>query len=149
MEKDDLNTTFWKGHFFYHLYNETDEMQKLEIPFLMQLKYNNGTIEGTRVDDETKNLIKEPIIVHGFLEKDFISFVVKYPYNYFIDEESNEVVFEKEFEHPDIHYQGEFDKKSNCYKGEWNMTIEEFRDGNFQNDFITRSLNGSWEMKKL
>ena len=115
----------------------------------MQLVFDKNSFEGTRIDAETKDHITEPITVKGFVTGEFINYTVQYPYAYFIDDETGEIVLEKDTPHPGVTYTGEYDSASKAYFGEWTVIFAEERIGLFQDDTIEESWSGKWQMWRV
>ncbi|PIA77698.1 hypothetical protein BFR04_09690 [Gaetbulibacter sp. 4G1] len=137
------NNEIWKGFFSYE-----DEYSSLasfrEVEFEINIFVNNHSFEGTAHDEESKKYFDEPVKVKGVFENNFISFVMKYPYTYFLNE-NDEIVVDKQVSHPDVNYYGEFDMHSKTYKGQWEITyiVEQFIDGD-----VEEIYSGNWELKK-
>ncbi|MBX2827453.1 MAG: hypothetical protein KTR22_04790 [Flavobacteriaceae bacterium] len=133
----------WKGHFTYEVgYDENN--QYLEVPFSMQIVVENDAFFGTSVDEESKHLFDTPTGVTGFFGDNTISFVLKYPYSYYRDEDGT-LVAEKNMAHPDVHYYGAYDEVTKTYSGRWEITyeVEERIDGDVQEVFW-----GYWELRR-
>lgn len=130
----------WKGFFDYGV----DEYDYTRVEFYIEIVISDNSFEGISVDEESKDLFKESTKIKGFFDENIISFVMKYPHAYYINDVGDLEVDEEE-KHPDIHYYGEFDKTSNSYKGKWEITyvLEDYGD-----EQITEVYSGNWELKR-
>ncbi len=134
---------YWKGTFTYQEGYELDNQIK-EVEFTMEIEFVENSFTGISTDNESKSSFDKPAIVRGFADDDKISFVMKYPCAYFIDENGG-VIIDPNSEHPDIHYLGFFEDDKLSVRGNWEMTISEQRYGY---DYLEEILNGSFEMRK-
>lgn len=134
----------WKGFFYYEVgYSGLSTLR--EVKFEINIIVDNNSFEGVSKDDESKGCFDKSIEVKGFFENNFISFILKYPYAYFRDEE-DKIVIDKKLKHPDVNYYGEFDEDKKSYNGEWEMIyeVEELADGD-----VVEISSGSWELRKF
>lgn len=134
----------WKGFFSYEDgYSSLTSLK--EVKFLINIFIDDFSFKGVAEDEESKEYFDKPATVKGFFENDFISFVMKYPHLYFLDE-NNKIVVDKQSKHPDVNYYGVFDRESKSYKGEWEMIydVEQLSDG-----IIEEVFSGNWELKKV
>ena len=139
----------WRGYFSYFSEDQNGELLEDRVSYEMKLEYNNGSFTGTTIDEETKELFNDPITVNGFTEGKFISFIVQYPYNYYFDEESNQLKVNYKEEYPGCEYAGEYDEVESKYFGEWKIKLKEKKTGLFQDGYIEQSYNGYWEMERI
>jgi len=138
----------WKGHFTYVNELEGGTIFENEVPFEMDLIFNKNSFSGTTIDEETKGLFDRPITVNGFVEGEEISFIVMYPYNYYVTEEGK-IVVDFDNDYPGCEYEGKYDTDESKFAGEWTLVIDEFKEGQFQPDYIQEFLSGNWEMRKV
>lgn len=143
-----MSKKHFKGSFTYHLEDENEKVIDVIVPFDMNVSIENNILSGTRVDQETQNLITEPIHVNGFIEDYLISFRIDYPYNYYIDE-NGEPVIEKDIRHPGVNYVGSLNKITKDYEGEWYIILDVETITPLQEDYIEATLNGTWTMKEV
>lgn len=130
----------WKGCFYYEKgYPEITTLQK--VSFQIDILIDNNSFSGTAHDEESKEHFDEPVKVKGFFEKDFISFIMTYPYIYYRDED-DKIIVDKSVPNHNVNYYGEFDETTKSYNGEWEITyvIEQLIDGDIEEVF-----SGSWE----
>lgn len=143
----EIQNQIWSGFFSYFSEDQNGELIEDRIPF--EMKFDNGSFEGTRVDEESKGLFKEPITVKGFTDGKLISFIVQYPHDYYFDENLNKLVLDYNKDYPGCEYTGEYDEIESNYFGEWRLELKEKRTGLFQNDYLVESYSGYWEMKRI
>ena len=137
---------FWVGKFTYSNSKEEAEGKTKEVPYVMELDFRDGEFHGTTIDQESKDLFSEPITVNGFLEKDFISFIVMYPHNYYFDDQENKFIVEYGRDYPGCEYEGNFNTSENCFEGTWKIIIGEFKEGLFQEESGFDFVHGKWKM---
>ncbi len=143
-----INRRIWKGSFSYEVINPDEIVVVVTVPFTMEVEMEKNSFVGFRVDDESKDLFDEPVKVKGFIENDFISFIIQYPHDYYMDYETGEAFVEKDMKHPGVTYEGSFDHQTNSYKGEWIILVAEELDPNNPGDYIEQLLTGTWEMRR-
>ena len=134
----------WKGYFTYYAGYEPEEQYK-EVDFQIEIYLEGNNFSGTSSNSETKSSFDKPATVKGFFDNEKISFVLKYPCAYFLDE-NGEVVLDRNKEHPDIHYLGFFEDDQKKVSGNWEMTIYEERYGD---GYLNEILNGTFEMRRI
>ncbi|RZS93859.1 hypothetical protein [Aquimarina brevivitae] len=134
----------WQGSFSY-LEDHSNLVQHIEVPFIMQIEEKEGSFFGTSVDDESKEVFDQPAMVTGFFEENMVSFILKYPYSYYRNEEGVLIV-DKNKEHPDIHYTGFYDPDSQDFQGNWELVLDKIF---FGNDYLEEVLQGPFEMKRI
>tara|TARA_B100000745_G_C20028484_1_gene350008 strand:- start:146 stop:580 length:435 start_codon:yes stop_codon:yes gene_type:complete len=140
--------TVWKGYFSYLSFPEALE-DIYKVNFIMTLDFSNASFKGETIDEESRGLFENPITVSGFVDGDFISFIVQYPHNYFFDEELGRYVVDYQNPYPGCEYSGEYIAETGKYSGTWMLLADEKREGKFQNDFIQEHLVGYWEMSQV
>ncbi len=114
----------------------------------MEVEMDKGSFTGFRVDDESKDLFTDLVKVKGFIEDDFISFVVEYPYDYYVDLETGEAFVYSDVKHPGVNYEGTRDKQTGIYNGEWQILVSEEPDRANPGDYIDEFVSGTWEMRR-
>ena len=132
----------WEGYFLYPVEDENYDISK-KVNFHINVEIINDSFTGHHSDEESACLFDKDGSIKGYFEDDFISFVLIYPYLYYIDEEGHQKV-DRAKNHPEIHYYGNFNKETNSYIGSWEM-FEEFED-EFEGSMIER-IESSWEFK--
>lgn len=138
----------WKGHFTYINEDEEGAVHEDVNTFEMELVFNKNSFSGTKFDHDTKNLFDKPITVNGFIEDKIISFIVMYPYYFYIDEEGNTVI-DYETQYPGSQYEGKYNTEEKKFEGLWKIQIGDFKEGLFQDDYIEEFISGNWEMKRI
>ncbi|MBN8695322.1 MAG: hypothetical protein J0L87_02225 [Bacteroidetes bacterium] len=134
----------WKGE--YILGPEYEKNEGRSVEFILELTEDeDGSIRGICIDSDTKSLFSEPIIVLGFVDNDIISFTKKYPFSYYLDE-NGQAIIDKETDHPEIIYSGEYDHEKNIFKGDFELIIDSQQ---FGYGFFDDSLTGTWTMSKV
>ena len=132
----------WEGHFQYPIEDENYDQPK-KVNFHIEAEILNDSFYGKHSDEESAPLFDKDGTIKGYFEDDFISFVLIYPYLYYIDEKGHQKV-DRSQTHPEIHYYGNYIKETNSYIGTWEM-FEEFED-EFEGSMIERT-EGAWESK--
>jgi hypothetical protein len=133
----------WKGFFSYLEGYDTAE-QYLEVEFSMEIMFEEESFTGTFTSSESKHVFNEPAKVKGFVEDDKISFILKYPFSFFKDENGN-FNTDKATEHPEIHYLGFFNEDKSMVEGNWEMAI--IHDQSLS-EFTEEIFNGKFEMRR-
>ena len=132
----------WKGSFTYQEGYEVNE-QYTEVKFKMEIILTGNSFTGTSTDTESQNVFNKPTKIHGFVDDEKISFVMKYPCTYFKDDKG-EIILDPSTEHPDIHYLGFFEDDKTYARGNWEMTIHEEKYGD---GYLDEIVNGEFEMR--
>ncbi|MBV1922849.1 MAG: hypothetical protein KUG68_02345 [Flavobacteriaceae bacterium] len=135
----------WKGKFSYLVGYETINQYK-EVEFTMEFTLDNERISGTSYDDESKDYFDEPATVNGFYKEKTISFILKYPCSYFLND-NGEIELDKNNEHPDIHYLGILDDSGKFIQGTWEITTW-VEDQDHYEDII-EIANGEFQMNRI
>ncbi len=144
-----INREVWVGSFWYEFENGYGELEEVEVSWTLTIDVKDGSFSGTRIDEETKDLFDNPVKVNGFKEDDEISFVVYYPYNYYSDEASGDLIAQPDVPHPGAKYHGTWNSEEKKYEGRWTVDLYEEAIGAFQNYTLVNSIEGDWEMKRL
>ncbi len=140
----------FKGHFSYLYFDEHGEaIEGDHVKFEMQLEFDGDNFHGSRVDEESEGLFDKPITVNGFIEGHLISFIVKYPYGYYFDEEKQCLVADKKSEYPGCEYEGYYNEELDCYIGRWIIIEDAQNEGTYQTDQILEVSEGCFEMKEV
>ena len=101
----------------------------------MKIIFSGESFVGTFSSSESKHVFDEPPKVKGFVEDGKISFILKYPFSYFKDE-NGKFHTDKTTTHPEVHYLGFFN---------WEMV--KFLDQSL-NDYTEEIFNGTFEMRR-
>ncbi len=133
----------WKGFFSYLDGYETAE-QYIEVEFSMKIIFSGESFVGTFSSSESKHVFDEPPKVKGFVEDGKISFILKYPFSYFKDE-NGKFHTDKTTTHPEVHYLGFFNEDKSMVEGNWEMV--KFLDQSL-NDYTEEIFNGTVEMRR-
>lgn len=133
-------TKTWKG-FYQYGPEYTGKISK--VNFTAQLTFNEDGFEGT-CKESGDGAHREAAVMKGFIdeEKNTISFILKYPYAYW-EEEDGTIQYDTSQPHPDIYYFGNFNSETNSYDGEWEMTTEVYDENGEPFEW---SDYGTWEM---
>ncbi|MBL4585830.1 MAG: hypothetical protein JKX84_02040 [Flavobacteriales bacterium] len=143
-----LNKERWEGSFIYNLEDDQGVWEGRMVNWLMEIDLDQDSFTGIRVDEETKEAFSELVTVEGFKEGDQISFIVKYPCNYYSDPESGEVILIPNEAHPGVRHTGEYDSKRKEYAGTWEVNFMDEAIGVFQEDYFSHNMVGTWAMKR-
>jgi len=134
----------WNGTFSYLEGYELPDQYK-EVEFTMDINISENSFVGISTDSESEKLFDKPATIKGFIEGDKISFIVKYSYSYFKNE-NGQLILDPTSEHPDIHYLGFFDDDKTEVNGNWEMTIYEEKYGD---EYLEEVANGKFNMRKI
>ncbi len=133
----------WEGFFTY----EFDDNKNEKIPFELFLEFDKNSFTGYSVDEETKNLFKKgDVKVKGFIDELMISFIIIYPFSYYVDEEEK-MQIDYSIKNHSIEYIGNWNKKEQKYEGKYEVIFNDFPmryDGSYDIEYYT----GNWEMIK-
>ncbi len=143
-----INREVWIGSFWYELENDLGEFKEIEVTWTLTIDVDDGSFKGVRIDEETKDLFGTEVSVNGFKEGDEISFVVKYPFNYYSDDLTGDLIALSDQPHPGAKYFGTWNSGEKKYEGRWTVDLFEEPIGEFQTDTIVSSIEGDWEMKR-
>lgn len=137
------NSEKWKGKYSYKL---DDGSQSMHINFELNIEINNDNFSGVSVDDEYKEICDVHPVVRGFMDNNFISFVIIYPYAY-TRNDFGELELNKETKNYKVEYEGcmtDVDR----WSGEWIAIFESIKTtpwGDYQESFIV----GDWELNRI
>ena len=137
----------WKGFFIYGEGYE-QELVGTRIAFTIDITEDDELVRGFCIDDETKQIFKDPVPIEGSFAEGVLRFYKSYPFTYDVDDVGNPFI--AGYEKPaSIQYTGVMHKKlfSNdpFFKGEWSI------DGSFIDEFGQAqyySASGGWRMDK-
>ncbi|MCE3294510.1 MAG: hypothetical protein K0R65_224 [Crocinitomicaceae bacterium] len=122
----------WKGFFEYKLDEELTE----KVDFWLDLSFKDNNFSGYSVDRETKGLFEDgSVSVEGFIDGNLISFVKKYPYNYFFNEKTSRFEIDPSTKNHEVKYEGYFYPEKKKYEGTYRVG--------------SKNYSGSWEMGKM
>ena len=112
---------------------------------MADLELNDGVLNGSSEEYVTREWMKKPAILTGFIEGNVISFIKQYPFYYSTDE-NLEIKVDFSKAHPPVHYSGLYDPVSGVLSGDWE--IEVFLDRNMygSDPFL---VVGTWELRKV
>jgi hypothetical protein len=133
----------WKGYYEYGP-NYGSEFEGEIGEFMLFLKDTDEGFEGESVDFEGTGTDFDKASIKGFVRDGIISFIKQYNVQWSIDEKGNRFV-NHEKRHPEIHYEGFYDKKKRTFSGKWDMVLATYINGEY---LIEDLCSGSWEMKK-
>ena len=133
------NKEKWAGFFTYEDYDS-----HIEVPFYIDIDIIEDSFKGISSNSEIENLFDESVKVQGFKNEDLVSFIIKYPYLYYLNE-NDEIVVDKNSAHPDIQFLGYLNEKKDKIKGNWEMTVNREKE---LNDNILEILGGGFELNK-
>lgn len=135
----------WKGFFEYKLDEELNE----RVNFWLDLSFKDNSFSGYSVDRESKALFEDgSVLVKGFIDDHFISFVKTYPYNYFFNEETSRMEIDHSIKNHAVEYEGYFYPEKKKYEGTYRVIIESGDPGidwTYEEEFYT----GYWEMGRM
>ena len=132
----------WKGSFSYG--PEYSELQGKCVDFKLVLEDDNGSLTGTSIDSETKDVFTDQIIVQGFWDSETISFTIQYPCPYYVGE-NDKIIIDKTGEPHSVTYTGFYDKIADCFLGEWEIIVDSQKIGD---GWVDNSLTGMWRMER-
>lgn len=113
----------------------------------MNINIEENVITGTKIDKETEVIFKDDLpSFKGFVDGDWINFILKYPYNYGYDENGKVVAFKDE-EYPGCEYNGLYNHKEKRYEGEWKIVVDRWTKGIFSLEEYVEELFGYWEIQ--
>lgn len=141
--------TVFEGTFFNEYIDDQGYLFSVPVSFTMNVQFDGTRFKGTRIDDETKDFISDPIYISGFIQENLISFTVKYPYNYYIDSNTGQTILLKDEPHPGVTYIGDFDDALGHYTGEYRVLVDEEQTGLFQDSYVEGEIIGTWEMIEI
>ena len=134
--------TTWQGKYGYLYENEEIEYFSFEI----NAELIDGSFEGTVHEQEFSGLTGDLVHVKGFIEDDFISLVLTYPYAFYIDDEGKPIIDKNEVGH-EVIYQGNFDHETGTWRGEWEIEVNQIKIDE-ETDEID-AVVGVWEMRRM
>jgi len=129
----------WKGS-YSHL-DENGQLKGSPIDFIFELEEDeDASFEGRSIEPDAEACFQDPILVSGFMEGSFISFIKKYPSLLLYDPHRGYFT-DPEKEHPDIEYEGEVNEAGDGFTGTFMMYFR--LDGE---DYLQ---TGSWMMSRV
>lgn len=134
----------WEGYFTYGEGYGLDIEDK-QVRFILDIEIDEDSFTGTSVDFESKDLFDTPATIKGFFEDDTMSFVLKYPCTYFVDENGS-LIIDKNQEHTDIHYFGYLDQDKKVVEGNWEMVTAQEK---YDNGYLENILSGDFWIKRV
>lgn len=159
MDKNIKITGKWKGYYEYG--PDYKEIEGQKGYFIAQLIEKNGEFTGVVNDIEGTAIIEEEGKVSGYIEGDYINFIITYQNSYYVENDEMVVVANNPYE---VQNEGTFDFESGSYKGLWEIeeTIEKLSSENiidyiemgaldnsethFPDDYMLQISSGTWEM---
>ena len=110
----------WVGHYV----DIGKDLNEEEFPFRIDVELNDQmSFTGTIKEDEFYKNSQLLIPVKGFIDKDHISFVLKYPCLYEFDEDFNTIIDKTQKGH-EITYDGYWDNNEGKWAGYWELKGE-------------------------
>ena len=142
----DLITGKWIGSYIYgDSYGE--ELKGKAVSFTMELVYDGQIIRGTCIDDETKELFREPSKIEGTFENDAVLFYKSYPKVKGLVGAS--LLIAQEYNSSSIQYTGVLKKKflsrKRFIEGTWEVNGSFLDDKGVANYY---AFDGTWEVEK-
>jgi len=132
----------WIGRYGYSF----EEGNEWYYSFEITANYNNGSFEGTVIEEEFTSFTNDLVHVKGFIEEDLISFVKTYPY-LFEANDNGEMLIDKSQRGHSVIYQGYYDQSKDGWEGEWEVKISEESDKTQIGAYKTQYKTGPWNMK--
>jgi hypothetical protein len=132
----------WKGT--YYLGPEFGPNEGRSFGFILELKEEDGNIDGVCIEKETAGLFREPVTITGFREDGLISFVKKYPHRFYVDGDGNRLT-DPEKDHPEIEYVGEMNPETGKFEGSFQMVADTEQIGFGWYDTV---LTGTWVLER-
>lgn len=131
----------WKGSYIQG--PEYGRAEGVEHSFVFELTEDEeGSFEGRALEQDLHDIFEEPIVIQGFTEDGFISFTKQYPFLFAIDD-YGKVLINREKEHPEIAYQGDFDEETGGYRGTFELIA---RVETEDYGIVELPLTGTWSM---
>lgn len=141
---DSQFTGRWEGFYSYGSGNVPNS-DDAKIGFVAEMFLKDGAMTGTCEESVTREQMKKPAVLTGFIEGNWISFIKKYPFHFQIAKDGSVLTDPKKPSHS-IHYSGLFDPVLGRWQGDWE--IDTFVQDNFNGNPNTR-MKGRWEMWKI
>ena len=132
----------WTGEYKYG--GEYPEIEGTTVAFEIQMTEQDGIISGTCIDEDTKEIFKDPIKIKGFIDGNVISFIKTYPYYYFLDKDGK-IVIDNSMPPHSVSYSGSLNDRKDSCAGDWEITADSQTFGEFIIDDI---MTGTWKMEK-
>ncbi len=133
----------WTGEFVYG--EEYGNIAGEKATFMLFVDKNeNNSFEGRAFDIDGTGVNNEVATVRGFLENESISFIKQYP-TMLTFQEDGTLEKHKSKASPEIHYTGEYIESKKSFIGEWEMVIDEVKQGD---EYLEYLCTGTWEMRK-
>ena len=140
----DLISGKWVGEFVYG--RGYDDKRGKKVQFFMTLFYDGNTIRGTSVDDEARNIFREPARIEGSFDNNVLIFYLTYSMESVIGVKKNA----ENYSANSIQYIGvlkrKFFAKEYYFKGTWDINESQLNDNGETYHF---SGNGTWKMKRM
>ena len=140
-------TGLWQGKYKYGRGYSNGIIGKVE-PFQIYITDKDGIISGICLDEIVKAIEGNESSIEGYFNDNSISFLKKYRYHKFFDEEKSVVPVDRIYS-DGIHYRGKLKKrifsKQLYFTGDWTITSE-FTDENNQRHEYTCA--GTWTMER-
>lgn len=109
----------WKGHYSLSADN-VEGLQEKKIDFELHLNLNEGSFTGTMLDTAYAELSDDTIVVTGFFEDNYVSFVAKYPLRAVPNAEGI-FVLDTNLPNHEVTFYGEFEEDSKKISGDWEI----------------------------
>ena len=134
----------WFGHYIYGPeYGEELAGRTVTFKFSIE-ELADGQFQGTCIDFDGVSTQQEPIIIHGFVDNDYISFTKDYSTYYTFNEDGKPVPDPRK-KKPELNYYGHFDLSTGIFSGDWEL-VEEIRP--LADGYVEHIFTGTWEMKR-
>ena len=141
----DILSGKWAGEFVYgHQYEEGTRGKK--VKFFMTLYYDGNLVRGTSMDDEAKEIFREPARIEGSFDNGVLIFYLTYAKESVIGVKRNAAEYGK----GSIQYTGRLRKKffsrEYYFRGTWEINESHWEpDGESYHTYGS----GTWEMRKI
>ncbi len=130
----------WKGEFVYGPEYGKIEGEKATFMLFVEKEDENG-FEGKAFDIEGIGVNDQAASVKGFFADGMMSFIKQYPTTQIFQEDGTLQTFYRPS--PEIHYTGEYIQATGMFKGNWETTWGEVRDGD---EYLEYLCTGTWQM---
>ncbi len=110
--------------------------------FVIEFTEENGTIKGSCIDEDTKEVFDKPATIDGYMEGGIINFVKTYPCYCEWDVESNKPRVFEDIPSQNIQYVGWLVDDQH-YEGDWEYSVTYIHPNGSEEEFTCR---GKWKL---
>jgi hypothetical protein len=134
----------WKGFFWYG--KEYGELEGASVEFMMFLEESDGVLNGKCFEMGGVGVASgaDLALINGFINDRHISFIKRYDFATFLDENGNAFADTSLPSH-EIQYEGELNVKDEKFEGSWEIVEKTEDHGDSIIEYIS---TGTWMMKK-